>query len=138
MKFDIILKNLTYLGLVPFIGIYMAILTGYDFVFEFKIYAALILSFLGGINWGVAMIKKNSIFLLKSVIVVILCWLLFLIKDNIIFMIGLSLLYLLQLYFDLSLKNKKIYNIEFYNCRIKVTIIVVILLLSMILPILII
>jgi|TARA_Y100000389_G_scaffold193835_1_gene223080 hypothetical protein len=138
MKFDILLKNLTYLGLVPFIGIYMAILTGYDFVFEFKIYAALILSFLGGINWGVAMIKKNSIFLLKSVVVVILCWLLFLIKDNIIFMIGLSLLYLLQLYFDLSLKNKKIYNIEFYNYRIKVTIIVVILLLSMILPILII
>ena len=138
MKFDILLKNLTYLGLVPFIGIYVAILAGYDFVFEFKIYAALILSFLGGINWGVAMIKKNSIFLLKSVVVVILCWALFLIKDNIIFMIGLSLLYLLQLYFDLSLKNKKIYNIEFYNYRIKVTIIVVILLLSMILPILII
>ncbi len=121
MSYIKLARILTYLGLIPFLIFSLGIFFGYNVLFEFKVFAALILSFLGGINWGIAMINKNSEILLKSIISVGLCWLLFLIDDNTLFLTLLASLYLLQIYLDNKIKNLGFYDKWFINLRMQAT-----------------
>lgn len=117
-------KILSYLGIIPFAVLSLANLLDYNYIFELKTYGALILGFLGGINWGVSLNKKNNKILLISVVNILLCWFFMIIVDDLSFLIILMVLFLLQLIIDYKIFRSDSYEKWFVSLRLTITLIV--------------
>ena len=110
-------KILTYGGIIPFAATAIASLGAYDFIFEFKIYAALIIAFLGGINWAFGMKQRNKNILYFSVLPSIAVWFLVIIPYDVVSLCLIAVLFLWQLFFDYSLYKADIYQRCFFKLR---------------------
>lgn len=118
---------LTYLGVLPLICISSTpFIKQTYYIFAFKLYAVLILSFLGGINWGLGLRERNSYLLILSVIPALFGWFIFLINDELLFLSSLIPIFILQLFIDHVLHNAKIIENWFLRLRSRVTFLVII------------
>ena len=125
-----IAKTLGYAGLIPFItfsiGSWIEIPYLYNTVYVLITYAAIILSFMGAIHWGMAMSKtdsKHGKCFIISVIPALAAWFSLLIPEFfslIILLIGFFLL----LSFDLTVEKSQGFPGWYIPMRIKLTFIV--------------
>ncbi len=132
---------LGYAGLLPFVGLAIASVAGvkvqtyFDVTTEFwlAIYAAVIISFLGAIHWGVVIAiadkldpNENKILLFYSVIPSLLAWFSFLLNMKYtLFLMGLIILFCY--FMDRLILFKKLnntINTEFSRLRLHLTIVV--------------
>jgi hypothetical protein len=118
-------KILTYLGVIPFIALSLGWLLSYETTDAFNLYAVLILSFLGGINWGIGLINKNSKIIAYSVLPAIIGWLLYLLASIQIFMMGMIILFLIQLSADFKISRLGFYENWFFKLRTRATSLVI-------------
>lgn len=117
---------LTYLGIVPFGLCSFSWVYGYNLMFEFKIYSALILSFLGGINWGLGLKHENFKVILYSVFPAIFAWLLFFLGNNYLFLLFLIFLFTVQIIADYKIHKLGLIEKWFLKLRFQATAIVII------------
>ncbi len=132
---------LGYAGLLPFVGLAIASVAGvkvqtyFDVTTEFwlAIYAAVIISFLGAIHWGVVIAiadkldpNENNTLLFYSVIPSLLAWFSFLLNMKYtLFLMGLIILFCY--FMDRLILFKKLnntINTEFSRLRLHLTIVV--------------
>ena len=131
-----IAKTLGYAGLIPFItfsiGCWIEIPYLYNTVYILITYAAIILSFMGAIHWGMAMSKTNNKqnkHFITSVIPALVAWFSLLIPEFfslIILLIGFFLL----LSLDLAVEKSQGFPNWYIHMRIKLTLIVSLCLIS--------
>lgn len=133
-KNTMIARVLTYLGIIPFLFLGIAVVLqakGLDYSLALFAYGAVIISFLCGIHWAVFLFFSQQCprnLLLQSNVISLLGWLSVLpVRPLLAFSLQiLNFLYLLLL--DLELYRNKIIPSWFYKLRLQATLIVVLLL----------
>ena len=125
-------KSLGYAGLIPFIvfsiGSWLPLPMITDATFLLTAYAAMILSFMGAIHWGVAMVNtgdNNGKYFIASVIPALSAWLALIISQNyaiILLMIG----FIGLIIYDWSVEKAQCLPDWYIPMRNKLTLVVVI------------
>lgn len=136
-----LMHGLTYAGALPFVVFNIMLLLHFDFVLStefiykaFLTYGAIIMSFLAGMHWGIAitMSQPMSVYLLlSSNVVAILAWICLILNIHFLTLILLGILYLYQLVIDCKLAKDHLLTKGFLLTRIVITIIVCICFISM-------
>lgn len=127
---------LTYLGILPFLICAITIFSGFDqekTVFILRAYAAVIVSFISGIHWGIGMkdSQRSMVWLLvTSNIISLLAWGALLIHQVISGLITLTLLLVLLLVIDNKLYGMRQIEFWFIELRRQATFLVVLCLVS--------
>lgn len=131
-----IAQTLGYAGLIPFItlsiGSWIETPHSYNSVYALIAYAAIILSFMGAIHWGMAMSKtenKQGKYYITSVIPALAAWLSLLLPDVfslIILLTGFTFL----ISYDLAVEKSQGFPDWYIPMRIKLTFIVLLCLIS--------
>lgn len=129
-------KILTYLGIIPFAFLAFLNILGYYYIFEVKIYGALILSFLGGINWGISLVNKSNKILLASILNILICFFSFIFADDLVFLLILTTLFISQIAIDYKISESKYYENWFFKLRVSVTFLVLVFLIISIISLL--
>ena len=136
-----IAKILGYAGLIPFIifsiGSWIEIPYLYNTIYVLITYAAIILSFMGAIHWGMAMSKtdnKQNKYFITSVIPALAAWFSLLIPEFfslIVLLIG----FILLISYDLAVEKPQGFPNWYIPMRIKLTFVVSLSLVSALLSI---
>ena len=136
-----IAKILGYAGLIPFIifsiGSWIEIPYLYNTIYVLITYAAIILSFMGAIHWGMAMSKtdnKQNKYFITSVIPALAAWFSLLIPEFfslIVLLIG----FILLISYDLAVEKPQGFPNWYIPMRIKLTFVVLLSLVSALLSI---
>lgn len=131
-----IAKILGYAGLIPFIifsiGSWIEIPYLYNTIYVLITYAAIILSFMGAIHWGMAMSKtdnKQNKYFITSVIPALAAWFSLLIPEFfslIVLLIG----FILLISYDLAVEKPQGFPNWYIPMRIKLTFVVLLSLIS--------
>tara|TARA_B100000780_G_scaffold105042_1_gene73551 strand:+ start:8243 stop:8683 length:441 start_codon:yes stop_codon:yes gene_type:complete len=128
------------LGLIPFIVIFVAYFISppeekvYEFlIYLFVAYAAIIASFLGGIQWGMIISKADQLFkigfpLTLSVVPALIAWSALLVLHSLVFSLTLIIIsFIFATVNDFYLYNQKATPYWFLNMRVPLSAIVIIL-----------
>lgn len=125
-----IAKTLGYAGLIPFItfsiGCWIKIPYLYNTVYALITYAAIILSFMGAIHWGMAMSKtdnKQSKYFITSVLPALAAWFSLLIPEFFSLIVLLTG-FLLLISYDLAVEKSQGFPNWYIPMRIRLTFIV--------------
>lgn len=135
------MHGLTYMGALPFVIFNLMLVLHFDFVLStefifkaFLTYGAIIMSFLAGMHWGLAITVSQPVsayLLLSSNVVAILAWLCLILNIHFLALILLGVLYLYQLLIDCKLAKDRLIAKGFLLTRIVITVIVCICFMSM-------
>ena len=123
---------LTYLGMVPFLICALAIVHGFEqekTVFILRAYAAVIVSFISGIHWGISMKDtehQTQWLLISSNIITLLAWASLLMPNAISALLTLSALLILLVCIDSKLYSMRQIDVWFMKLRWRATLCVVI------------
>lgn len=130
----LIARILTYLGIMPFLFLGMAVAlraSGLDYSLALFSYGAVIISFLCGIHWAVFLFfsqKCSRNLLLHSNALTLLGWLsVLLVRPHLTISLQI-LIFMYLLFLDLELYRNKIFPSWFFQLRLNATLIVVFLL----------
>jgi hypothetical protein len=140
---NMLMNTLTYAGALPFIGLMVFEMLSLIFNTELQLitmafitYSVVILSFMGGMHWGIGMTTKGSIAIylfISSNVTALLAWTCLLLNSNIIALFFLLILFIYQYLIDWHLSKIDVFPVKFISTRKRITCIVAICLCLMIL-----